>query len=81
MTKPIKQQKAPGVDLDSRDIIGNLTLMWDDSTTPGGFDKDLYMQKLCSFIVRRDHQVFNYAFTLGKNKVAHEGKDNYSQSH
>ena len=28
--------------------------------------KDLLMQKLCSYIVRRDHTVHNHAYQLGK---------------
>lgn len=32
-------------------------------------DKDLLMQKLVSYIVRRDHKVFNHAYTVGKKAV------------
>jgi hypothetical protein len=33
-------------------------------------DKDLLMQKLCSFVVRRDAKVFDHAFKLGKESNA-----------
>ncbi|TXH08760.1 MAG: hypothetical protein E6R04_10070 [Spirochaetes bacterium] len=31
-------------------------------------DKDLLMQKLCSYVARRDSKVFNHAYQLGKEK-------------
>lgn len=30
--------------------------------------QDLLMQKLCSFVSRRDSKVFNHAYNLGKTK-------------
>ena len=31
-------------------------------------DKDLLMQKLCSYVVRRDSKVWNHAYKLGQDK-------------
>lgn len=30
--------------------------------------KDKLMMKLCAYVVRRDHKVWNHAFNLGKQK-------------
>lgn len=41
-------------------------------------DEDLLMQKLCSFIVRRDSKLWNHAYNLGKKKNE-ETQDNQKE--
>lgn len=40
-------------------------------------NKDLLMQKLCSYIVRRDHTIHNHAYHLGK---AANGNQNHKSN-
>lgn len=58
------------------DVAGDLLTMLVDSGVIKKDERpsakpeiDLLMQKLCSYIVRHDHKVWNHAYQLGKSKA------------
>lgn len=44
------------------------------STDTAIMDQDLLMQKLCSFVIRRDSKVWNHAYKLGQQNAVDKAK-------
>lgn len=77
----MKIQKVPTIETnlsEHDDVVGSLrTIITDSRTDPqyiGSIKEGLLMTKLVSFVTRRDHDVWNHAYKLGKKHAIEQKK-------